>query len=448
MKSIAILGSNTSSKNRGVQALASSLISLCLKHNAEMAITVMLGNPFPHQSIYRYGKSDILIKYVNYRLSPKSKLNQHIIYILTMCIIYNTIKYRRIRRMASNCTPWIRELEKVDVAVDIRGGDSFSDMYGLKRYIIGCMIAWSVILVKGSIIQMPQTFGPFNSKITRLMARFILNRSRIIMARDNRSHDIVSSMVNEDCLKNIYLVPDVAFTLESDKPDKIILDPPIANLEIGLIKNLIGININGLVFNGGYNKKNMFKLVMNYQKFFLLFLTELIHIYNKDILFVPHTYADKTNIECDTIASIRLRESLPSILRNRIKIVANEYEAIELKGIIGMCDFFIGSRMHSCIAALSQGVPCVGIAYSDKFHGIFETVDMGNWIIDARQINELMAVKRTIILYHQRNEVRECLRKNAVKAKFRVHKAFKNMFGQTDRVDKTDITQYFNIGNV
>ena len=46
------------------------------------------------------------------------------------------------------------------------------------------------------------------------------------------------------------------------------------------------------------------------------------------------------------------------------------------KAVIGQCDFFIGSRMHACIAALSQGVPCVGVAYSMKFAGVFDTVGM------------------------------------------------------------------------
>ena len=47
-----------------------------------------------------------------------------------------------------------------------------------------------------------------------------------------------------------------------------------------------------------------------------------------------------------------------------------------MKYLIGQCDFFVGSRMHSCIAAVSQCVPAVSIAYSDKFIGVMATLGL------------------------------------------------------------------------
>ena len=66
-------------------------------------------------------------------------------------------------------------------------------------------------------------------------------------------------------------------------------------------------------------------------------------------------------------------------------IVDREYDQHEIKGVIGMCDFFVGSRMHACIGALSQGIPCVGVAYSMKFRGVFESVGVADWVVDSRQ---------------------------------------------------------------
>ncbi len=64
--------------------------------------------------------------------------------------------------------------------------------------------------------------------------------------------------------------------------------------------------------------------------------------------------------------------------------VEDEYSPAQLKGIIGQCDFFAGSRLHACIAALSQGIPTVGIAYSDKFAGVFAAVGATDAVVDAR----------------------------------------------------------------
>ena len=55
-----------------------------------------------------------------------------------------------------------------------------------------------------------------------------------------------------------------------------------------------------------------------------------------------------------------------------------------IANVIGMCDFFIGTRMHSCIAALSQCIPAVGVAYSKKFKGVFATVDAEALVADMR----------------------------------------------------------------
>jgi polysaccharide pyruvyl transferase WcaK-like protein len=43
----------------------------------------------------------------------------------------------------------------------------------------------------------------------------------------------------------------------------------------------------------------------------------------------------------------------------------------EAKTYIAGLDFFMGARMHACIAAFSSGVPVIPMAYSRKFAGLF-----------------------------------------------------------------------------
>jgi polysaccharide pyruvyl transferase WcaK-like protein len=42
--------------------------------------------------------------------------------------------------------------------------------------------------------------------------------------------------------------------------------------------------------------------------------------------------------------------------------------------------------MHACIAALSQGVPAAGLAYSRKFAGVFEAVDVADLVFDLAEL--------------------------------------------------------------
>lgn len=60
------------------------------------------------------------------------------------------------------------------------------------------------------------------------------------------------------------------------------------------------------------------------------------------------------------------------------------YNQNEIKYLIGRCDFFIGARMHACIAALSQCIPTVSIAYSDKFIGVMKSIGMESYCVDPR----------------------------------------------------------------
>jgi colanic acid/amylovoran biosynthesis protein len=95
--------------------------------------------------------------------------------------------------------------------------------------------------------------------------------------------------------------------------------------------------------------------------------------------------------------------------------------------VIGQCDFFVGARMHSCIAALSQGVPCVGVAYSMKFGGVFDSVGMLDWVVDGRVMDSDHAIKSILALYQSRDSVREILAQNSAQARHRLGEVFGKM---------------------
>jgi polysaccharide pyruvyl transferase WcaK-like protein len=108
-----------------------------------------------------------------------------------------------------------------------------------------------------------------------------------------------------------------------------------------------------------------------------------------------------------------------------------EYDQHEIKAVIGNCDFFVGSRMHACIAALSQGIPCVGVAYSMKFAGVFESVGMEEWIVDGRDTEGDAAITKILDLYARRNEVRAGLRLRADAARAQLKEVFASLLSRS-----------------
>jgi len=419
---IALLGISASSRNQGVQALGLSLVSLCLRDSTTVGIRLLTGHSHPEVIRFRALGQDHLVPVVNYRLGLGSKLREHLIWIVMISWIYRLLPFRGLRKMISGTTPWVGAIEQADFAADIRGGDSFSDIYGMKRLVTGFLMAWTVLLVKGTIVQLPQTYGPFTSPIARWMARYLLRRSSVIVARDKKSMQVAQDLVGPS--REVLLSPDVAFSLEASAPQTLVLDPPLSGV---LPTGMIGVNVNGLMYHGGYTRDNMFGLKMDYPLFLRSLLLALLKEQTHEIWLIPHTYALEGNVESDPDASRHLRNSLPSYLRERVRIIAAEYDPNELKGVIGMCDFFIGSRMHSCIAALSQGIPCVGVAYSMKFKGVFETVEMEDWVVDARYLATNEAVQTMLRLYQSRESIREKLRQNAGHARQRLTEVFQEI---------------------
>jgi polysaccharide pyruvyl transferase WcaK-like protein len=309
-----------------------------------------------------------------------------------------------------------------NIVGDVRGGDSFSDIYGMKNFMVGFLMGWSVLLVKGTLVQFPQTYGPYNSAVARWLARFLLRRSFVIIARDKESQRVARELVGAH--QEVLLSPDVAFSLEPSCPEQIELDPPLSGR---VPPGVIGLNVNGLLYNGGYTRRNMFGLNFDYAAFLPKLVEELLAAGPGELWLVPHTYALRGQVENDNEAAEKLRDSLPPVLRKRIRMITAEYDQHELKGIIGQCDFFIGSRMHACIAALSQGVPCVGVAYSRKFFGVFESVEMADWVVDARSASQDEALGRIVALYQQRNRVRFGLMQRADEARQKLIDVFSDM---------------------
>lgn len=424
---VAIMGTPVSSGNRGVLALGTSLINLCVADRRE--VLLMLGHwdnqpvPFP------IGGQVRPVRVVNCRLSPSAHLSDHLAWILVAALLYRSLPLRKLRRALSRWTPWIGALEAVDIVGDVRGGDSFSDIYGIGRFFEGFLMAWTVLLVKGSMVQFPQTYGPYRNPVARVLARYLLRRSSVVIARDEKSRQVAQELIGSR--RQVWLSPDVAFSLEAIRPEHIAVDPPMGG---PIPPGVIGVNVSGLMYNGGHTRDNMFGLKLDYSSMLPTLLTALLTVHPGELWLVPHTYGPPESVESDPEASRKVRAALPEAFQSRVRIVTGEYDCNEIKGVIGQCDFFVGSRMHACIAALSQGIPCVGIAYSRKFEGVFRTIGLGDWVVDGRVSTNEQTVGRVLELYRKRGEVRQELGMRAEDARRRLQDVFARLFSETRRV--------------
>ena len=385
---ICLLGASFDTGNLGVSALAESSIKIILNRWPEAEIILLGTGSTDGEHCLKLSGREIRVRIVRMRFCKNVFLRSHFCVLLLNAVLLKLLPFRRFRNLLSAINPYVKTLVETDRFFDITGGDSFSDIYGLRRFLIyGFLQKWLITQFGKELILLPQTYGPCTKSITRLMAKSVLKRASFVYARDSESVEYVQVLLgNHNVNGKLRFMPDVAFVLDSHEPETI---------DVGSLYNVrkegsivVGLNVSGLLFNGGYTQENMFGLKTNYRELINSVVDFLMKNERLLVLLVPHVVTPCTAVENDPNACRQLYGELSEKYPGRIFLTQGKYNHNNIKYIIGLCDFFIGSRMHACIAALSQSIPAVGIAYSKKFHGVFESVGLGDCVADAYQCSK------------------------------------------------------------
>ena len=387
--SVCILGASMDVENRGVRALATSIAVLVHEVLPGAELRYHYGNRQGGVRRIQVGTGSLAVRVLNCRQSPRSSLQESIWWILA-CAILERLGLRGPARRSA----WHQSLATSGIVCDIRGGDSFSDIYGVRRFIAGSLPLTSVRLRKLPYILLPQTFGPFRSSFSRVLAQWLIDGASEIFVRDKRSRDVIHELTGRAAT----LCPDVAFTLPPRQTDR----AADAWALIRTQQPVIGFNISGLLHMGGYTGTNMFGLKADYPTAMALLLDGLLRKTSASILLLPHEFGGENEVA----ACRQLLTTVAPQYSSRVTVMPEELDERELKWLIGRMDFFIGARMHACIAALSQGVPTAALAYSDKFYGVFDVASASELVIDLRRSDSSQILHETMRLWERRQELR------------------------------------------
>lgn len=265
-----------------------------------------------------------------------------------------------------------QEYIKSDVIIDL-SGISFTDYFGRASAIGPSLNILRCKLLKKPIVIYSQAMGPFESKLNKFLARIFLNRVDLLVARG----EITKRYLQEiGITKQIHVLADSAFLLPSAPQKR--MDEILSNESLNESnEKFIGISVNYNIYKWCESENAINKYVSLIVKI-VDHLTDTFK--NARIIFVPH------EITPDGYDDMLVMKEVYQKVKDKHKInmIEKEYSPEELKGIIGQCEFFIGSRFHTIIASTSMCIPTVVIAWSHKYYEVMEMLGQERYVCNYK----------------------------------------------------------------
>jgi polysaccharide pyruvyl transferase WcaK-like protein len=433
---ICLMGAGFETENMGIGALTTGAIKSVLAQFPRARLSLLGYSPEPAVYTVRVGETSVPVALVNIRFSKKVYLSNNIAALLLMACILKLFPLDALRRWFVANNQCLRHMNETDLVASIAGGDSFSDIYGIQRLLYVCLPQILAILLGKRLVLLPQTIGPFRSKLAKTIARYILRHAERVYSRDHQSLKESIELLGHDLGRSKFaFCYDLGFVLDPTAPRHLNVLGFDTN-EI-LCSPLVGFNISGLLWNGGYTRSNMFGLRADYKGMVRDAIDLLITKKHAKVLLVPHVFGLGADSESDAVVCGELYELLKDKYPGQIAVAQGTYDQGEIKYIIGQCDFFVGSRMHACIAAVSQNIPVVCIAYSRKFTGVMETVGIDELVADARTLTKDEVLNLVANTFDDSKKIHDKLAQKMPEVK----KSILSLFSQTDFATPADMHQ-------
>lgn len=296
-----------------------------------------------------------------------------------------------------------RAVARSSAVLDISGGDSFTDIYGPKRFRAMVLTKRMALDAGVPLILLPQKLGPFQDESRQAEAVDILRRSQAVWVRDAQSYRFLQDRLGSDFDPERHrLGVDVAVSLKARDPARLAEDvrswlAPARDFP------LAGLNVSGLLGNDAGPSRQAFGLAEGHDdQMEALARALLTSDPSLRLLLISHVHKPETHPESDLAAARSLVRRLGPLAEGRVRVLEEQLDAMELKWVLARLDWFAGARMHATIGAFSSGVPTLGLGYTDKAQGVFDECGIGADVADLRRLDGRALAERAVASFTAR----------------------------------------------
>jgi colanic acid/amylovoran biosynthesis protein len=393
-----------SSRNAGDAALLHATLEQIKNNFPSGRITLCMDDPQSHSGMEPVVRS-IFSWVFPFHHDGKTGWNYLHLVLLLPATLIPVLGYRFFKRKIWFLSPKsihgiVDAYLEADLVISKPGGFLYSSGRGISLLVAIYSITYAYLALKPIYI-FPQSIGPFKYWWEKRLIKWLLEKVRILMVREPISYQVIKDIGVKN--QQVHLIPDLAFTIQD------------AGREAGAnwlnrhgldSKNnvpLLGIT----VINWGAQNKD-FTLQSEYEEACSKAIRYFVENVKGYVLLFPHVWGPLPSQD-DRIPAHRILETLSDISA-QVKVVDEPITAELLKSIYGWMEVFIGTRMHSNIFALSQGVPVIAIGYLHKTAGIARMVGIEQWVMAIQQTRGNALRDKLAELWPERQLWREKIR--------------------------------------
>ncbi|RKQ34281.1 polysaccharide pyruvyl transferase family protein [Oceanobacillus halophilus] len=247
------------------------------------------------------------------------------------------------------------------------------------------------------VFVMPNSFGPFDGIGIAWLVRKVLNRSKVVTVRESISKKMLTE-IGVDSQQ----FPDLGFALEKNERDN---SEVIDLREQYPGRKLVAITARPYRFPRSSDPAK------KYQEYLdgIVKFSKWLYENNYLPVFIEHTLSETTHEDDGTCIS----QIVSKLNTGEYSLISNvEYTCRDLKSIYSDFDFVVGTRFHSVIFALSEGIPSIAITYGgNKGQGIMHDLGIGQYAISISEFGAEKAISTISKLNENDQDIRSHLKK-------------------------------------
>lgn len=393
-----------SSCNAGDAALTAVTLKQLQENFQDARITLSMDDPDSHIGSEEVVASPFLFV-KNHRLGGKGEWKVGGLFWLIPGTFLAILSGRLTGRPLFILTPraWremITAYLEADLVVSKPGGFLYSSGRGITLLL--SLYTMLLALWAGKPLYLyPQSIGPFRRKWECWLLRRTLNRARWVMVREEISlAQLKACGVAPDRCR---LLPDVAFAFQAAPlAEALAAQPELAPLLADQRPRL------GITAINWAAQNPIFQGQESYEAACAAAVRLFVEKYHGRVFFFPQVWGP-FEMQDDRVSAARIAGRLQD-LRHSITLIQEPLPPEYLKPLYSRMDLFIGSRMHSNIFALSEGVPVIAIGYQPKTAGIMQMAGLTEWLLPIQQIDAETLCSRLEDLWERRPQVQGQIR--------------------------------------